>query len=161
MPVDALKTHLDENGVRYVVISHSIAYTAEDTARSAHVPEDAFAKVVMVRIDGDMAMVLLRASDKLDLHRLRHLADAGETHLADEVEFQGRFPGVEIGAMPPFGNLYGLDVYADEALARNERIAFNAGSHREIVQLAWDDFERLVQPVLGSIAMEDPAARIG
>ena len=159
MPVDALRRHLDENGVKYVVTSHSIAYTAEDTARSAHVSQDAFAKVVMVRIDDRLAMAVLRASDKLDLHRLQHLAGAAHAHLADEVEFQGRFPGVEIGAMPPFGNLYDLAVYADEALARTPRIAFNAGSHREIVQLAWGDYERLAKPVIGSIAMDDPAAR--
>ena len=158
MPVSALKTHLDERGVKYVVITHSIAYTAHDTAGSAHVPDRAFAKVVMVKLDDAMAMAVLRGSDKLDLHLLRRAADADEAHLASEDEFQGLFPGVEIGAMPAFGNLYGMTVYADEALASNESIAFNAGNHREVIQLAWSDYQRLVQPVMAHLALDEAAA---
>jgi Ala-tRNA(Pro) deacylase len=157
MPVHTLEKFLDEEGVRYVSISHSIAYTAHDTAVSAHVPVDAFAKVVVVKLDDHIAMAVLRGTDKLDLTRLRRSADADSAHLADEEEFQGLFPGVEIGAMPPFGNLYGMDVYADEALASIEHIAFNAGTHRKVVQLAWSDFRRLAEPAIVHIAMDEAA----
>ena len=157
MPVNALKSYLDDQGVKYVTISHSIAYTAHDTAHSAHVPTDAFAKTVIVKLDGRMAMALLRASDKLDLHRLRRVADADDAELASEEEFQGLFPGVEIGAMPPFGNLYDMPVYADTELAETARIAFNAGTHRELVQLDWSDFARLVEPVTAAITLDEAA----
>ena len=157
MPVNALKVFLDERGVKYVAISHSIAYTAHDTARSAHLPDAAFAKAVMVKLDDSMAMAVLRGSDKLDVQLLRRAADAGTAHLASEEEFQGLFPGVEIGAMPPFGNLYAIPVYADEALAANESIAFNAGTHRELLQLQWQDYQRLVEPVMTHLALDDAA----
>ena len=157
MPVKTLKDYLDQHGVKYVAISHSIAYTAHDTARSAHVPDAAFAKAVMVKLDDTMAMAVLRGSDKLDVHLLRRAADADTAHLASEEEFQGLFPGVEIGAMPPFGNLYGMPVYADEALAGNDSIAFNAGTHRELLQLQWQDYQRLVEPVMMNLTLDDAA----
>jgi Ala-tRNA(Pro) deacylase len=161
MHAAALRTYLDEHGVKYVVIGHSIAYTAHDTARSAHVPDGAFAKAVMVKLDGAMAMAVLRGSDKLDVHRLRRAADAATAHLASEDEFQGLFPGVEIGAMPPFGNLFDMPVYADEALAGNDRIAFNAGTHRELLVLGWLDYQRLVQPVMAHLTLDDAAGESG
>jgi Ala-tRNA(Pro) deacylase len=157
MPINALKALLDDNGVRYVTISHSIAYTAHDTAQSAHVAADAFAKTVVVRLDEGMVMAVLRSPDKLDIQRLQRAADSDSARLAGEEEFQGLFPGVEIGAMPPFGNLYGMAVYADRGLATNERIAFNAGTHREVIQLGWADFQRLAQPVLADITLDEAA----
>jgi Ala-tRNA(Pro) deacylase len=157
VPINTLKAFLDDNDVKYVTIRHSIAYTAHDTAQSAHVPADAFAKTIIVQLGGDMAMAVLRGSDKLDLQRLRRTADADSARLAGEEEFQGLFPGVELGAMPPFGNLYDLAVYADRALACNERIAFNAGTHREVIELGWADFNRLAEPVLADIVLDEAA----
>jgi len=152
MPGTKLKQFLDENQVRYVSIRHSPAFTAQETAASAHIPGRELAKTVMVKIDGKMAMAVLAAPKRLDLELLRRTAGAKKVSLADEKEFAGAFPDCEPGAMPPFGNLYGLDVYVDESLREDEQIAFNAGSHSELIQMDYREFERLVQPVAANIS---------
>ncbi len=152
MPVDTLTRFLDDNGVKYVTLRHSVAYTAQQVAESAHLSGKDIAKTVMVSLDGKMAMAVLRGPDKVDLARLRAMAGAGDAEIATEEQFQGLFPAVEIGAMPPFGNLYGMPVYVDRGLSKDQRIAFNAGSHSELIQLDYADFERLVNPEVGDIA---------
>lgn len=154
MPVQTLSKYLDENHVRYVTIRHSIAYTAQQIAESAHVPGEELAKTVMVTLDGRLAMAVLRATDKVDLDLLRGAAGANDAELATEVQFQGRFPGIEVGAMPPFGNLFDMPVYVDEALTHDARIAFNAGTHSELIQLDYTDFERLVKPVIANFSLD-------
>jgi len=154
MPGTKLKQFLDENQVRYVSVRHSPAYTAQEIAASAHIPGRELAKTVMVKIDGAMAMAVLAAPARLDLGSLRRAAGARSVTLADEKEFSGAFPDCEPGAMPPFGNLYGLKVYIDRALAEDRQIAFNAGSHAELVQMDYRQFERLVQPVVASLSAE-------
>jgi len=146
MPVKKLKEFLDTNQVKYVSIQHSKAYTAQEVAASAHVPGKAMAKVVIVELDGEMAMTVLPANRKVVLQDLREITGSDRVRFVAEERFKDRFPDCEIGAMPPFGNLYGMEVYAAESLAKNEEIAFNAGSHEEIIKLAFHDFERLVQP---------------
>ena len=153
MPVAKLKKFLDDNQVRYVSIAHSIAYTAQEVAQSAHIPGEQMAKTVIVELDGQLAMAVLRAPDKVDIDLLRAVAHAGRAELASEDAFQSRFPSVEVGAMPPFGNLYEMQVFVDEPLTRNERIAFNAGSHSELMQLAYADFERLVSPKVANFSL--------
>jgi Ala-tRNA(Pro) deacylase len=146
MPVEKLKDYLNSHNVRYISVSHSRAYTAQEIAASAHVPGKEMAKTVMVEIDGKMAMAVLPASYKVDLELLKEAAGANKVRLAEERTFAGMFPGCEVGAMPPFGNLYGMEVFAAEDLAEDEEIAFNAGSHTELIRLAYSDFERLVKP---------------
>jgi len=146
MPVAKLKSFLDEQKVKYVSISHSATYTAQEIAASAHVPGKELAKTVMVKLDGKMAIAVLPATRKVNLEALREAAGASKVELAKEKEFGKLFPGCEVGAMPPFGNLYDMDVYVAQSLAEDERIAFNAGSHTELIQLAYADFERLVKP---------------
>ena len=153
MPVKTLTNFLDDNKVKYVTIRHSIAYTAQQIAESAHIPGDEMAKTVMVTLDGRLAMAVLRGTDKVDVDLLRGAAGAKDAELAGEVQFQGKFPGVELGAMPPFGNLYDMPVYVDEGLTRDERIAFNAGSHSELIQLNYADFERLVKPTVANFSL--------
>jgi Ala-tRNA(Pro) deacylase len=148
MPATKLKELLDREQVKYLSIAHSPAYTAQEIAASAHISGREIAKTVIVKLDDKMAMAVLPATSQVDLGRLRELADVAEARLAHEDEFKLQFPECETGAMPPFGNLYGLDVWADRTLARQERIAFNAGSHAELIQMAYGDFERLVQPKL-------------
>jgi Ala-tRNA(Pro) deacylase len=109
------------------------------------------AKTVIVDLDGKMAMAVLPASSRLDLNHLKEAASAKRVALADERKFEGLFPDCEVGAMPPFGNLYGLDVFVADSLAEDEEIAFNAGSHTEVVRLAYQDFERLVQPKVAKL----------
>lgn len=155
MPLQKLREFLDQNSVKYVSISHSPAYTAQEIAASAHIPGQELAKTVMVKLDGNMAMAVLPASFRVDLDHLRAAAGAREVELATEEEFKGLFPGCEPGAMPPFGNLWSMPVFACESLAADEEIAFNAGSHTELVRLAFADFARLVEPAVTRFSATD------
>ncbi len=146
MPVKRLKDYLDSKAVKYQVIPHECTYTAHETAESAKVPGDEMAKTVMVKLDGKMAVSVLPASYKVDFNLLKLNTGAKSVELASEEEFEMMFPQCEVGAMPPFGNLYGMDVYVAKKLAEDEEIAFNAGSHTELVKLSYKDFERLVSP---------------
>src|SRR6476469_4208966 len=132
MPIQKLKEFLDSHNIKYVVISHSVAYTAQGVAALTHISGKELAKTVIVNIDGALAMALLPASSHVDRSQLRAAASAKNVALASEEECKERFPDCETGAMPPFGNLYGMDVYAAESLGKNQEIAFNAGSHIEI-----------------------------
>ena len=146
MPVKKLKEFLDGQYVKYVSIIHSEAYTAQEVAASAHVSGRAMAKIVIVELDGEMAMAVLPANRKIVLQDLREITGSEKVKFAPEDTFKLRFPDCEIGAMPPFGNLYGMDVYVASSLAQNEEIAFNAGSHIEIIKMGYKDFERLAKP---------------
>ena len=146
MPVRKLKEFLDREKIKYVSIIHSTAYTAQEVAASAHITGRELAKTIIVELDGQMAMAVLPANRKIVLQDLREVTGSDQVKFASEEEFKKQFPDCETGAMPPFGNLYGMDVYAAEALTENDQIAFNAGSHTEVIKLAYKDFERLVQP---------------
>src|SRR5262252_9794054 len=146
MPVKKLKEFLDKEGIKYVSIIHSPAFTAQEVAASAHIPGRELAKTVIVELDGEMAMAVLPANRKIVLQDLREVTGSDQVKFATEEEFRLKFPECETGAMPPFGNLYGMDVYLAESLTENEEIAFNAGSHTEAMRLRYHDFERLVQP---------------
>jgi Ala-tRNA(Pro) deacylase len=146
MPAQKLKDFLDSHNIKYVIISHSLAYTAQEIAASAHIAGKELAKTVMVKIDDKMAMAVLPASYKVSFDLLKAAAGARKVELANEQEFRNMFPESEVGAMPPFGNLYGMESFVDESLTRDDEIAFNAGSHTELIKLAYRDFERLVKP---------------
>ena len=146
MPVKKLKAFLDESNVKYLTITHSSAYTSQEVAASAHVSGKEFAKTVMIKIDGQMAMAVLPASYHIDFDTLKDIFGTTSVTLASEAEFKDRFPDCELGAMPPFGNLYDMAVYVAESLASHTDIAFNAGSHTEIILLSYADYERLVKP---------------
>lgn len=152
MPVKQLKEFLDKHGIKYVNINHSPAYTAQEIAASAHIRGKDLAKTVMVTLDGKMAMAVLPASQKISFDLLRDASGSENVQLASERSFSDMFPGCEVGAMPPFGNLYGLDVYVSKRLAEDHEIVFNAGSHTELIRLAYVDFERLVKPKVARIA---------
>ena len=146
MPVRKLKEFLDSNNIKYVTISHSAAYTAQEIAASAHIPGKELAKSVLIKIDGKMAMAVLPASDKVDFDLLKDTLRGENIRLAYEQEFIDRFPDCELGAMPPFGNLYGMDVYVAKSLTENEEIAFNACTHSKLLKLSYKDYENLVKP---------------
>ncbi len=141
-----LKSFLDERNIKYVTITHSPAFTAPEVAASAHVPGRSLAKTVMVVIDGAMAMAVLPSNHRVLLDDLRELTGTDDVRLAREDEFKSLFPDCDAGAMPPFGNLYDMTVYVSADLAEEAEIAFNAGSHTEIIRMAYHDFERLVKP---------------
>jgi Ala-tRNA(Pro) deacylase len=146
MPVKKLKEFLDSERIKYISIVHSTAYTAQEVAASTHITGKELAKTVIVKLDGEMAMAVLPANRKIVLQDLREVTGSEQVKFASEEEFKEEFPECETGAMPPFGNLYGMEVYAAAALGENEEIAFNAGSHTEVIKLAYKDFERLVKP---------------
>jgi Ala-tRNA(Pro) deacylase len=146
MPSKKLKSFLDENKVKYISIQHSSAYTAQEIAAIAHIPGKDLAKTVIIKIDGKMAMAVLPASYKVSFDNLKDTLGVKEVRLAYEQEFMDKFPDCEVGAMPPFGNIYGMDVYLAESLSEDEEIAFNACSHTELIKMSFIDFERLVKP---------------
>ena len=148
MPIRKLRDFLDSNHIRYFIISHSPVYTAQEVAASAHIPGKELAKTVMVTIDGKLAMAVLPASYKLDFDKLKDAAGTRDALLASEEDFADMFPGCEVGAMPPFGNLYGMKTYVAEELAEDEEIVFNAGNHMELLRLSYADFEQLVKPLV-------------
>jgi Ala-tRNA(Pro) deacylase len=152
MPIlTKLKEFLDANHVRYEVRSHRPAFTAQEVAAAEHVPGREMAKVVMVRDGGEYLMAVLPAPYHVGLERLGKAAGRTGLRLATEAEFARLFPGCEPGAMPPFGNLYGIPVWVDESLTRDDEIAFNAGNHEQTVHMRYADFARLVQPRVASL----------
>ena len=156
-----LKDFLDREGAQYVPIKHAIAYNAYETAQVAHVRPKEFAKTLIVKIDGRLAMAVLAATEKLDLAQLKNATTAKHVSLVPELEFERCFPGCEPGAMPPFGNLYGMEVFVSKTLAADDQIAFNAGSHAELIQMAYRDYERLVQPIVAALVSTSGAATNG
>jgi len=146
MPVQKLVEFLDTNRIRYTRIDHSNAFTAQEVAEATHVPGQEMAKTVMVLLDNALAMAVLPASYQVDLEQLRELTGSRKAELASEVRFEETFSDCEVGAMPPFGNLWKIPVYVASVLKSNKTITFNAGTHRQVIQLAFEDFERLVRP---------------
>ena len=136
--------------------SHSPAYTAQETAQSAHISGREMAKTIIVEMDRKMAMVVLPASYKVDIGFLEDITGSEDVRIAREDEFRDRFPGCEIGAMPPFGNLYSMNVYVAQKLTQDKEIAFNAGNHRELIVMKYKDFERLVHPTVLDLTFEPP-----
>jgi Ala-tRNA(Pro) deacylase len=156
MPTKQLKEFLDSQRVNYVAVAHPTTYTAHETASLAHIK--AFAKTVIVRIDGALVMAVLPASHHVHLWLLKSAARGQRIAVASETDFRDRFPGCDVGAMPPFGQLYGMRVFVDEGLAKDQEIAFNAGTHQELIRLAYKDFERLVQPKVADFSTSTETA---
>jgi len=153
MPIKKIKDYLDNNDIKYVIISHSPAYTAMEVAASAHVSGYELAKTVIVKLDEKLTMVVLPASYKIDFNQLKEESGAVTVQLAEEDDFTEMFPNCEVGAMPPFGNLYKMEVYVAESLTKGKEIAFAAGSHSELIKLAYKDFGILVNPIVLKISV--------
>jgi len=147
MPVlKRLQSYLDANRVPYEVVAHARAYTAHDVAQTLEVPGNLVAKVVIVKADSYFVMSVLPATWRVDLNRLRDVLEAGDVRLATEAEIASLFPDCQVGAMPPFGNLYGVEVYVDQLLTEDESIVFEAGSYVGAMKLRYKDFSALVRP---------------
>ena len=140
MPLSKVRDFLDAYNIPYLILSHPLAYTAQGTAALTHISGKELAKTVIVRIDGELAMAVVPASRHVDLSLLKRALGAHVVELASEQEFKARFLDCETGAMPPFGNLYGMSVYADESLAADPEITFNAGTHRQLLRMDWAGF---------------------
>lgn len=148
--VEKLQTYLDLSDTRYTHTVHPRAYTAQEVAQAERLPAHALAKSVVFRTDAGFALAVLPADEHIDLVELKKLIGVQHIRLATEYELSVLFADSEVGAMAPFGNLYGLPVYVDNSLTREEVIAFNAGTHRDVIHMRYADFERLVGPSLVS-----------
>ena len=146
-----LKTYLDENKVHYTLMSHSPAYTAQAAAATMHVPGKELAKSVVVTAGCQSALAVLPASFHVNLKKLGELLGK-PTRLASEQEFISLFQDCELGAMPPFGQLYKLPVFVDRSLEGDEEIVFNAGTHRDAIRMRYADFKKLVSPKVADFA---------
>lgn len=149
---ERLESYLREQGVFFEVAVHPLAYTAQEVAASEHVSGYLVAKPVIVRCGERFVMAVVTAPQRLDLEKLSKVMGQ-PCRLAQESEFAALFPDCEVGAHPPFGNLYGLPVYVDRRLAQDPEIVFRCGSHRETMRVRYADFERLVQPVVTDLAL--------
>lgn len=154
MALSRLTDYLDEHGKKYVIVKHSPAFTAQEVAASAHIPGKDMVKTVMVKADGDMKMVVLPSTHDVDFNSIRETLEAEEVELASEEEFEELFPDSELGAMPPFGNFYEIDTLVAESLTNDEIIAFNAGTHKEVIKMAYNDYQELVQPEILPIGVK-------
>lgn len=153
MPVQRLRDALNQRGIKYVLIAHSPAYTAQEVASTAHIPGIEMAKTVIIRVDGKLAMAVLPASRQIDFRKLKEGLSAAAVELASEEEFRGLCPDCELGAMPPFGSFYGVDVVVDLSLSQDQEIYFNAGTHRELLRMKFSDYMLIAQPKIFSFAI--------
>jgi len=142
-----LETLLEESGVPFEVIDHPVAFTAQEEAAASHVPGRHWAKTVAVLVNGEPALAVVPATRRLDLDKLRRIAGTEHVTVAREAEFRGLYPDCDLGAMPPFGELYGQQTFVDETLREVETIAFHAGDHRTAIEMSFADYERLCEPV--------------
>lgn len=148
-----LKEYLDENGIEYSVMTHEAVYTAQETAAAHGVTGWQVAKSVVLCCDGEFLLVVLQAPIYVDLDLVRDVLVCDDVRLATESEMEELFPGVELGAESPFGNLYDLVVYVDSGLAESPEIVFSAGTHTATIRTRYEDFERLVQPRVIDVGM--------
>src|SRR5258708_851621 len=147
-----IQEFLDENAMKYHTIHHPPAFTAQEIAALAHVPGRSMAKTVAVKLDGKLVLAVVPAMKYVDLMRVREATGATQAELATENDFYDRFMGCEIGAMPPFGNLFGMETFVDRNLAAQPQIAFNAGSHTDVITMSFADYTRLTHPHLAELA---------
>lgn len=152
-PSTLIHEFLHEARVPYSVVPHPPAYSAQQEAAAVHVPGRDWAKVVVCFIDGRPVQAVLPATLTVDLERLALLARGEIIRLAREDELVDLFPDCEEGAMPPFGPLYGQEVYVDVSLAAEPEIVFSAGSHSEAIRMTWPDFASSVRPIVGFFAV--------
>lgn len=141
-----IQNYLERNNVPFEIIEHPRTSTAEETAHAAHVPENEFAKTVIVWVDGQMTMVVTHADERINLEKLRRVLNVEEVELCSERDFKARFPDCELGAMPPFGDLFRMPVLISESVPEKDYLALNAGTHTDIIKIPYEAFERLVHP---------------
>lgn len=151
MPSKRLQYFLDSNQIEYQVLNHSIAFSALELSAVAHIPEKNVVKTVIVKTPHKMFMCVVSANEVLDIGLFRAILNGANVTLASEQEFSREFPDCEVGAMPPFGNLYDMDVYVSDKLAKHKDVFFNAGNHSEVIKLPYTVFETLVHPKVAHI----------
>ena len=147
MATRRIREYLDGSGVRYLTVGHQPEYTAQEVAQSVRVPGRQMAKTVVVWVDDRLAMVVVPATKDVNLDLLRRETAARDVRLAEEAEFADRFNECQLGAVPPFGNLFGMETFLDRAMVNEEKIAFTAGTHTDVIVMRLVDYTRLVRPL--------------
>ena len=145
--------YLNRNGIDYAHSTHPVAYTAREVAAVEHMRPHKVAKAVVFLCEQGYGMAVVPADAFVDFDNLRATMGVEAVRLASEQELHALFPDSELGAMPPFGNLFGLTVYFDASLVDEKFIAFNGGTHRDLIHMRVADFLRLTQPVIGLFAV--------
>lgn len=153
LSLNKLKEFLDNSLVAYEVLTHPVAFTAQQLAAVQHVKGKQLAKVVVARSGSEFMMIVLPAPYHVGLQRARAAIGREDLEIAHESEFTSLFAGCEPGAMPPFGNLYNVPVWVDESLAQDEEIVFNACTHTQAIKMKYSDFARLVHPTVAILRM--------
>ncbi len=148
-----IRAILDKAHIHYEVLEHPPAFTAMEIAEAQHIVGQQVIKAVIVKVDGKLGMCVLPAIHVIDFAKLKAALKAKDVHLETESKVAMLFPTYEVGAMPPFGHLAGLTVYLDKSLEENDTVAFNAGSHREMLRIKFKDYLRLVKPTLIDFGM--------
>jgi Ala-tRNA(Pro) deacylase len=160
MPLrDSFKKQLDSAGIRYEVIPHAPAYTAPEIAAAGHVKGRRLVKCVMVSGGGKHWLVATTANRQVDLEKVRQALVTGDVTIEKEDDFKSLFPDCDTGAMPPFGNFYGVPVVADEELWEDEEIVFNGCDHDTLVKVRFADFEKTVRPLRADISRRELAGQ--
>lgn len=145
---EKLKSYLKKEAVEFEHLEHSLTYTASETAGAQHIPGKSFIKAVIIKFEDKPVMCVLPATHLVDFEKLKAVLGTSTLQLASEEEIAELFPDYEVGAEPPFGNLYGLDVYMEASVQDDKMIAFNAGTHTDVVKIKLDDYTRLVNPTI-------------
>ncbi len=146
-----LKEILDNRKMKYSIIKHPEVFTTQEASEAAHLSSHAMAKSVIVKLDDELVMTVLPANKKINLEKLRDDQDAKIAELAAEDEFKFKFPDCELGAIPPFGNLYGMELYVDESLKGHKELGFCAGTHHEILKMNYKDYEKITKPIYAKL----------
>lgn len=154
MICNRVTSFLDDHDVAYEVLQHRIDYTAQETAADTHTPGRNFAKTVVLDTPGGHAMAVVPAVHKVDLEKIRQGIGTRQVKLADEATMSKLCPDCDVGAEPPFGNLYDLPVYVDPSLTTDDFITFNGGSHEEAIRMRFGDWERIVHPTIMDMVLE-------
>jgi len=145
---EKIRKYLDENDVHYEIIDHRVEYTAQRVAESIHIHGQEVAKTVIIKVDGELHMAVVSSSQMVDISFLQKIFGTKEIVLADEKDFEDIFPDCEVGAMPPFGNLYKMKMFISEKLSTQQEFVFNAGSHGNLIKIRYYDYERLIHPMI-------------
>lgn len=155
MPIlKRLQAYLDSHKIPYEVVSHDPSFSAQSTAEALHVRGDLFAKVVVAKADQRFVLAVVTSTWRVDFKRLEEALDSKHVRLATEQELAELFPDCEVGTMPPFGNLYNMDVFVDQLLTQDEHIFFDAGTHTGAIKLRYRDFAELVRPTVAQFHRE-------
>lgn len=141
--------YLESQHVPFERLSHPQAFAAQEVAYSLHISGKQLAKAVVLKADDNPVMVVLPASHRLSIKDLRGLLDVHRLEMTSETELAAIFPDCELGAIPPFGNLYGMAVWVDQACSDSEEIVFCAGSHIDCLRMKYSDYAKAVSPHTG------------